>query len=744
MTTILKMPVAPTINVLDIDDILIAVLECVHDDSSFLGDQSSSSSSDGLNQNYGEDRSSAADLVACVQCCKRWYHIGMPILWKRQILDTKIPGKCAGRDVSFGTKLTKASLRGQLHNDAYYFESLCHPQHRKRLEGLHEMIHAPIHASTPSSSTSSSTSTSPSSSMQLVAIPPSQTRRTAAHFIQRINVRLTFFLEFMAGDASLRSPWDYFDEDDLPDRVKQAAWEEFLARSRLIVDIVCKLQTRLHRVDILLNINMGNRTSEEVLDFHRVLSELAAACTAAACTAAPVTFGSAGTGNETPSRFGAFADAHSRSPSENGGVDASVSSATVYRPSPLLLLSALRKVTVTLGQQASIDDPRMLSPLILHLGRKIKEFRVQRYAGLWTSAATVALLSDIGPLEVLELCDGARVNDAVLDTLKTCGHVKTLRRFRVSAAGVLADDIFFSEFVPSCRRLKSLIIDGAGLIWNRKGVVYNLGNSGPDVVNGISRNSIDGNHDGSGGSLSAGKSLEELDVTQCVRLPHSFFDAVAKTCVNLRIFIAAHTSIQDEHISTMAGTCKRLTLLDVSMCQGISVKSLMALAAARMVHLRELNIVGCNKIISPTKHMDKSNDSVPASLLPPIALQNIAMISTGCIVLLAESCRNLDTIKFGPNFGRKEDDMHWSILANIETAMQSVLQMGEWNGSLQCSRYISLSVPPVRRLRSFVQGFTGDVDAYRIRRKYPQGISYFVDLLKVVDCLLILLKSANG
>ncbi|KNC99643.1 uncharacterized protein SPPG_05026 [Spizellomyces punctatus DAOM BR117] len=303
----------------------------------------------------------------------------------------------------------------------------------------------------------------------------------------------------------------------------------------------------------------------------------------------------------------------------------------------------VKRFHLCVGPNAVIPSPKGITEMFSS-GQVIPSPRSVQLCSwhAWSPSDVVDLLQNVGPLQMLVLKNGAAVNASVLQAMVR--HAPSLQQLEISDTQRVADNVLFDEVLPSAYNLLDLTLDGAVVTWAHS--------SSKRYTLGCTR-------------------LVHLNVNRCIRLPGGFFDAVARTCPLLETLWARdNPAITDTHVRDILHGCKRLSNMDLSRCENLSITALHHVAEACLPLLKNINMQGCPRIV--------------------------AYGGAGVAIRIAESCPRMRELKVGP-VHQKALTVGWRVLANLHRVSDHPEMPAAHLLHLHCDRYVALNMTLLRK-----------------------------------------------
>ncbi|KAI9207877.1 uncharacterized protein BJ171DRAFT_636264 [Polychytrium aggregatum] len=517
---------------------------------------------------------SRRDLLSAIQCCRLWRDIGTSILWSHLDLDTAIPAK------TIPIRRSQYFMNEPVP-DSTYLASLCDPADTRRLQRLILTI---------------------------------QANPGYLNHVSRLTVRFNYQLS-LSIPTPMRSNDHYleFEEEDLPESVKQLCWSCCWQRIAMIIQICDLLTSRAwkskcsttgpNRLTIVLNIDLPRRSYDERLAIYTVFQTLSESF-----------------------QFGPFA----------------------RRPSPSLpdssaIPMALTKGSLVLSESMALHDPRFLIPFftfddtpapggalvdtdessLVH-SRTCCFDELHLWNGTLFAPTTLAyILKGLGPLSVLRL-ERCTLTPEALDLLLQRSH--TITSLFWSHTVFPPDTPMFSSVLSRFTRLSALSLRSCVRTWS------------PPITDVCTL------------VPAVGKGLVVLDVSQCFRLGSEFFLSVSDVCPNLQDLNLKGNMIKPDEITRILEHCPRLRRLDLADCPYVSITILESLVRLRPRSLQHLDLSGCSKVVENG--------------------------SRACVLIsVATHCLPLRTLQVGPI--RTVDSLRdWRVLASLNGILTDRFSQG--------------------------------------------------------------------
>ncbi|KAJ3196977.1 hypothetical protein HK101_006838 [Irineochytrium annulatum] len=393
------------------------------------------------------------------------------------------------------------------------------------------------------------------------------------------------------------------DEYDMDDVIKDAAWNEFEQRMGVIVGVVAALVDAGREKP-----GSGLATFSLVVDVDlttRDLRQWASFRSLLASLTAPFSL-------------------------------SSTTATSALVPAPI--------ASLTITPQSSIPDPSLLHPAINTLGPYITRLHLSGPKPWDRPFVLPNLLSLVGPLTHLTLPGAACVGQACVSIIRD-RHGPTLRRLECDMARTVDDESLVRDVLMRSPKLEVVSLAGSIRMWDRSKSPNYAGDA----------------------SSKEGTRLRRVDVSRCVRLPKSFFDALARACPGLESLGASETCLDDGALAMICERCPRLRELDARYCEDLGGGALAALAAARGI--RRVDLTSCARVV-------EGRDAAWR------------------VTLLAEACGGLRELGLGPITIKCLSYLMWCAVYEAmreDGAEESVKQRVP-----TCPRYVKLDLTKLR------------------------------------------------
>ncbi|KAJ3390551.1 hypothetical protein HDU92_000390 [Lobulomyces angularis] len=306
-------------------------------------------------------------LINCAITCKFWHSLVIPIIWHKLKFDTKIP---ALKNLRNENLKNIENLR-----EVDMFDMICEENDFNKLKVVDNLF---------------------------------KLDENSIDFIRILHLNFNFNLEIEL------SSLNFIDEEDLSSALKDKCWDEFIARSEILLNLLNRSKN-LIKLKIFIDVEINQRTSIQQLKFYHILKSIL----------------------EYP-------------------------------------LNYLKKknyknffISLSFGKKTDISgDLNYFWDAFNLAGSFIKKFKVKGHSGLWLSSRIKNLLHMIGPLNSLHLNDGARLIPEILQILSN-KHFESLKTFHIVSPDFVDDEELFKGLLSKSKNLKKLTLDGSISTWSR-------------------------------------------------------------------------------------------------------------------------------------------------------------------------------------------------------------------------------------------------------------------------------------